>query len=300
MILPDAPAPVTSDVLLFSWNVKQSQAALLLACDYLAGAGNFIATFQEVPGDIDAAFLASAARGKLSVVKTLVIEISNKKKEDPLRYTQLVLACSAGLSQAAPTQWQDSRMIGASISDSAGAWGPVGMFAIHARSRESSHGARRLSKAIHARAHVDAYLPGSPKVVLGDFNANPYEAEICSPECFFALRNRDELSAKSNKEPLYNPFWSWLAEVPAHGPARGTLYYPSDESGFPWQCYDQILLSKDLIEHAQPSRIHCHLPRGADRQILTKKADNFRPKGPPYSDHLPVELSLRFPGGNKK
>ncbi len=41
MILPDAAAPETSDVLLFSWNVNQSRDALLLACDYLAGAGNF-------------------------------------------------------------------------------------------------------------------------------------------------------------------------------------------------------------------------------------------------------------------
>ena len=186
------------------------------------------------------------------------------------------------------------------IAEGSGAWGPIGIAAIHAGSRGSSQGAKRIAKAVNARASVDKFLPGSPKVVFGDFNANPYEAEMCSPDCFFALRNRDELASKSNKEPLYNPFWSWLAEVPAHGPARGTLYYPSDESGFPWQCYDQILLSKDLIEHAQPSLIHCHLPRGAERQILTKKADNFRPKGAPYSDHLPVELSLRFPGGNKK
>jgi len=298
MILPDQADRATSDVLVFSWNVGGSTGAISLACEYLAGAGSFIATFQEVPGDVDAAFLTSAAKGKLVVAQTLVIEITNKKKDDPERYMQLVLACSQNLTASAPKQWKDSRMIGATIADSSEAWGPVGVVAIHARSRDSSQGANRIAKAIKARAQIDEYLAG-PMVVLGDFNANPYEAEMCSPDCFFALRNGDELAAKSDKEPLYNPFWNWLAEVPRDGAARGTLYYPSDESRFPWQCYDQILLSKGLVAHVRAALIRCDLPRGGDRQILTKKADDFRPKGDPYSDHLPVELSLRFPGGNR-
>ncbi len=296
MTAPAAAPSEAPDVLLFSWNVGGSLDAINLACAYLAGVGDFIAAFQEVPKDVDGAYLSSAAGGKLIVARTFMFEITNKKLDDPDRYRQLVLACSATFTASAPQTWPDARVVGATFTHDAGAFGPLKALAIHAASRGSSQGARRIARAIVARGYVDAYLAGSSGVVMGDFNANPYETEMCSPECFFALRNRDELDPRRSKVPLYNPFWSWLAEEPAGGWARGTLYYPSDESEFPWQCYDQILLSRDLAGDAGEPMIRCDLPKQGEPQILTKKHGDPRPKGKPYSDHLPIELGLRLSG----
>jgi endonuclease/exonuclease/phosphatase family metal-dependent hydrolase len=298
MRVPAVAAPRAPDVLLFSWNVDGSIDAINLACSYLAGAGDFIAAFQEVPREVDSAYLSSAAGGKLVVAHTLLFEIANKKLDDPDRYRQVVLACSATFTASAQKAWDDARMVGATFTHAAGAFGALKALAIHAPSRGSSQGARRIARAIVARGYVDDYLAGSRGIVMGDFNANPYEAEMCSPECFFALRNGDELDVKRAKQPLYNPFWHWLAEKPAGGRARGTLYYPSDDSEFPWQCYDQILLSADLAENAGEPIIRCDLPRGGEPQLLTKKHDDARPKGKPYSDHLPIELGLRLSDGD--
>lgn len=264
MMVPAVAASRASDVLLFSWNVGGSIDAINLACSYLAGAGDFIAAFQEVPREVDSAYLSSAADGKLVVARSFSYEIANKKLDDPDRYRQVVLACSATFTVSARTAWADARMVGATFTHAAGALGKLKALAIHAPSRGSSQGARRIARAIVARRYVDEYLEGSRGLVMGDFNANPYETEMCSPECFFALRNRDELDAKRAKQPLYNPFWRWLAEEPAGGRARGTLHYPSDDSEFPWQCYDQILLSSDLAENAGEALIRCDLPKGGD------------------------------------
>lgn len=134
---------------------------------------------------------------------------------------------------------------------------------------------------------------GTPALVLGDLNADPYDADVASHLGLFAQRDRGEASEErpsplvvgGRLRPFYNPMWHLLPEDNAR--PGGTYFFDSFAHGIRWRILDQILVSADFIPKLDG------LPRIlstiAGERLLTRSG---RPSQR-ISDHLPVELTLR-------
>jgi hypothetical protein len=126
--------------------------------------------------------------------------------------------------------------------------------------------------------------------VLGDFNGNPFDPEVCGSDGIFALRDRADVertwasslgALEEKRRPLFSPMWSLLPEGAARAP--GTHVH-NHAKALRWRLYDQILVSRDLIGDIR------------DRpEIVTEiGGESLVTKGgtPRVSDHLPVQLRV--------
>lgn len=168
----------------------------------------------------------------------------------------------------------------------------IGIHAVDRVSLASEYG--RGSWGVLARQALNEHWGAAASLVLmGDFNADPYDAEVASRAGLFAERDRARASVPrpsptvghgEQLRPLYNPMWMLLPEARS-GPG-GTLDFDNVDRGIRWRLCDQILLSPDLsAQLVGPPTILDHL---AGKTLLTRQ-------GTPQSrvsDHLPVELRL--------
>jgi hypothetical protein len=148
-----------------------------------------------------------------------------------------------------------ARMTGATFGGDV--WGGVQVLGVHLRDRMiRQEGQERGVDAVGWQRDFLRFWRGGPLIVLGDFNADPYHSEVCARAGgFFGLRDRDTLDWRGPvldddgvpRLPLYNPMWAHLAEK-TDGAPRGTLNYANPRKGIGSWCYDQILVSRDLVD----------------------------------------------------
>lgn len=129
-------------------------------------------------------------------------------------------------------------------------------------------------------------------VVMGDFNANPYDRELLLPNAFNAtlfkgiLKSRPSRTWYGKNYPfMYNPTVHWLSEDTE---TYGSHYYlSSDGTGPIWNCYDQALVSRALMDGV---RGYEYLRKIGDKELIA----DWRPRRE-VSDHLPllVEIDMR-------
>ncbi|WP_437835555.1 hypothetical protein [Sorangium sp. So ce1153] len=209
----------------------------------------------------------------------------------------------------------DQRMLEVTITNTL--FEGLRFFALHLPGRRDLPDGKRDGPLAVLASAFHAAWKGGPVVLAGDFNADPYHREIAARGYFWAVRDRSELSHRrvqrlpsapgldvvhsgkvhpaatdlralvtlADRSPLYNPMWKWLPERRKH--PRGTHYYLDDDCGISWHCYDQILLSPELVEHVQDFRVLSKL--GKTNLI---EGDQKKPIETGYSDHLPVTLVL--------
>ena len=129
-------------------------------------------------------------------------------------------------------------------------------------------------------------------VVMGDFNANPYDKELLLPNAFNAMLFKGIVKARSSRKwrgksyPfMYNPTLHWLSEDTE---TYGSHYYSSGDGTNPiWNCYDQALVSPALMDRV---RDYGYLKKIGDKNLIAR----WRPKRE-ISDHLPLlaEIDMR-------
>ncbi|WP_428267069.1 endonuclease/exonuclease/phosphatase family protein [Haliangium sp.] len=147
--------------------------------------------------------------------------------------------------------------------------------------------ARDLRRTIHELPDPEARV-----LVLGDFNAEPFSAEL--NEGLKASRDRDRARAK---HLLYNPCWRLLGEQQTLGEeterrrGAGTYYYRQSGQITRWFTMDQMLVSSALL-----SREQWHLDEGTVEIWQEPPLANIR-RGTPVLDfdHYPIVGSLRAP-----
>lgn len=125
-------------------------------------------------------------------------------------------------------------------------------------------------------------------IVMGDLNANPYDREMLLPNAFNAmlfkgiLRNKTARTWCGDEYPfLYNPTIHWLSEESEN---YGSFYYSGDCTSPIWNCYDQALVSPELMDRIKS---YSYLKRIGDRDLVA----NVRPDSK-ISDHLPLLVDI--------
>lgn len=273
-------------MLLFTWNLMKSEDAFDCALDYLHGNNHgFIAAFQELPSSLSSTREAEqrivdrGARG----VHCLGVRGSESTPGRIGLFASLNVAAEEALSV-------DARARMAMISVKVGGHLSLSIIGIHALDRRNV--ANEFGRGIWARElrqTIDEFCPDErPMVIMGDFNADPYDPEIGAREALFAIRDRAELKRKLRSHPsrpLYNPMWSLLPESDTR--PRGTFLLKGDPyRGIRWRLCDQIIVSRELVESIQgPPEILSDIgaTKLANRNGLPVKT---------VSDHFPVQMRI--------
>jgi endonuclease/exonuclease/phosphatase family metal-dependent hydrolase len=279
---------------LLTWNLKQNKLSFELALNDLAnGSGSFIAAFQELP-DV-AADKKRAMRLVANLTSGSVICIGVVSARPPARHGRVGLFCSPDLSASAITKDRTERMAMTSIRSST--WSDLNVIGIHGFDRISvPDDYNRGSHATILRTAIEGFWKAKrPLILMGDFNADPYDSEVSSSSGMLAVRDREEAMEEwssplagtpQGMRPLYNPMWGLLPEAWPSGRPRGTIFLSSMKRGIRWRLYDQILLSGDLVAKM----------RGTPEILAVLSGTRLvTPQGRPtsrFSDHLPVQLEI--------
>jgi exonuclease III len=122
------------------------------------------------------------------------------------------------------------------------------------------------------------------RIVCGDFNCNPFEIFVSSPDALFARRDISDL--EKNEMAMYNPSWRFLKE---RNHPKGTFHFDNLSSVICWEQLDQIILSKPLVSSLKtlviPKRI------GKIDTVASIKSTEGKGKG-----HLPLICTIGNPG----
>lgn len=144
---------------------------------------------------------------------------------------------------------------------------------------------RKMMDVIHGYENA---LSINKTIVMGDLNANPYDKELLLPNAFNAMlfkglvRNKTGRTWCGDEYPfLYNPTIHWLSEELEN---YGSFYYSGDCANPIWNCYDQALVSPELMDSINS---YSYLKRIGNRGLIAKVRPNSN-----ISDHLPLLVDI--------
>lgn len=127
-------------------------------------------------------------------------------------------------------------------------------------------------------------------IIIGDFNANPYDKELLSCYAFNAVLfkkiiDKNEFSNwKGDKiRRFYNPIIHYLSE---NTEMYGSFYYDKKNDTSYWLCLDQVLVRKKLVDNITNVQ---YLKKAGDRDLLKKT----RVPNEKISDHLPLLVNIQ-------
>jgi len=131
-------------------------------------------------------------------------------------------------------------------------------------------------------------------VIVGDFNANPYEGCMIDAIAMHSIPSSDIVQKKGSrrvyrkeKNIYYNPMWNFLGDF---GDINGTCYYDSGGAiDMYWNIFDQALFSSDAIRFLDKSSIKI-ITSVCNKSLLSSKGI---PKRKEISDHLPIFFSMK-------
>lgn len=129
-------------------------------------------------------------------------------------------------------------------------------------------------------------------IVIGDFNCNPFDEEIIQKDAFNAvlfksLIKKQETVRHNNrtKRRFFNPILHYISE---DSKTYGSYYYSAGNAILYWNCFDQILVRRELIENIESLR---YLKSIKGKSLMVEVKPNDR-----ISDHLP--LLVKFQNGD--
>jgi hypothetical protein len=163
---------------------------------------------------------------------------------------------------------------------------------------KSDEDQRRIFERFAGRVgHHESTRAHARTLVIGDFNAHPYQRGMVSADGLHAVPTRAVAARKHRTvdgqryKMFYNPMWRYFGDA---GPGPPGTYYrwrAEHECAF-WYVFDQVLLRPDLLPYFTDPNLEV---------LTTDGVDSFlRPDGTPNpdvgSDHLPVLIRLNYPG----
>ena len=125
-------------------------------------------------------------------------------------------------------------------------------------------------------------------IIIGDFNANPYDEELLLPNGFNAVLFKDVIVNRETMTWLgkewkfmYNPIINWLGE---DSKTYGSYYYVGTHPSSYWHCLDQVLVGRPLIDRVASLS---YLRDAGKTSLIAKSAPDKK-----VSDHLPLFVTL--------
>ncbi|WP_321974320.1 hypothetical protein [Paratractidigestivibacter sp.] len=133
-------------------------------------------------------------------------------------------------------------------------------------------------------------------IVLGDFNAQPFEMEMISPGNLNAtlfkdvvIRMRSRRVSGRDYPFMYNPTLEFLSEANDN---CGSYYSAAGPATFYWYCLDQAVFSPLLADKVAEYR---YLRQIGDAALIKDVAPNGE-----ISDHLPLFVRIDWSMGNER
>lgn len=165
---------------------------------------------------------------------------------------------------------------------------------VHLLSNMYADDETRKMSALNCRNDIEEYeeeCVDRNTVVIGDFNADPYESTLMSAIGFHALpvQKKAEKSRKvTHKEmlPFYNPMWNLFGDFCE---PFGTYYMSTTNAYDPmWHLYDQILVRGILARKIIKESVKI-IGKIGTVKLCT---DYGIPNKAVASDHLPIIISM--------
>lgn len=166
------------------------------------------------------------------------------------------------------------------------------LVAVHLEDKRNYKSAERIETIKYLVADIEqteTLLKCSNTVVIGDFNANPYDEELLSKYAFNAVLfksiiNKNELTNPKSlkKKRFYNPILHYISEDTE---MYGSFYHEKEYITPYWYCLDQVLVRKSLADKVE----HIEYLRKINTQDLI---ENTVPNSK-ISDHLPLLVNLQ-------
>lgn len=131
----------------------------------------------------------------------------------------------------------------------------------------------------------------SNTIILGDFNANPYETSCLGAPYFHGIPVYDETCRENRKiygkafSMFYNPMWNLFGDFSF--PA-GTFYYSSNDVSIPyWNMYDQVLIRPCMRKNFNDEQLKI-IYKVSHKSLL----DKDKHPNKEISDHLPIVFEI--------
>ena len=163
---------------------------------------------------------------------------------------------------------------------------------IHLQDRRNKTTTDRINTIKSIKSDIEKYeneLECCNTIVIGDFNANPYDEELLSVHAFNAVLFKDLILANEYRtyeyleyKHFYNPILDFIS---ASNKMHGSFYHIDDSYTPFWHCIDQILLRKELVQYFEELK---YIMKIGDTDLIKTK----RPDGS-ISDHLPLLAAIK-------
>jgi len=163
--------------------------------------------------------------------------------------------------------------------------------AVHLEDRRNYKSAERIEtikRLIVDIEQTEELLKCNNTIVIGDFNANPYDEELLSKFAFNsvlfkAIIEKSELTNPNSlkRKRFYNPILHYISEDTE---MYGSFYHEKEYLTSYWYCLDQVLVRKGLINNINQMK---YLKRINTKNLL----ENTIPNGK-ISDHLPLLVKI--------
>ena len=126
-------------------------------------------------------------------------------------------------------------------------------------------------------------------IVIGDFNASPFDSELTQKTAFDAVLYKKEImshetieyNCKKHKR-FYNPMLNYISEISG---MYGSFRYISDINDIIWYCYDQIIVRKPLVDRLK----NVMYMKKIDKTDLMSSRGVIKSN---ISDHLPLIVEV--------
>lgn len=179
---------------------------------------------------------------------------------------------------------------------SVGGANPMIIGGIHLSAMDSGREKRldEIPQIVEDIKEEEKLLSGIPSLIIGDFNANPFDLELVGHRYFNAVLYKDLINTqevirwnRKNRMRFYNPLLHFISE---DSKMYGSYYYEKDNRPLYWNCLDQVIVRQPLVDSIK----NVEYLKSIDTDSLLNEAGQPDEK---YSDHLPLLVELEF-GGN--